>query len=159
MNPRINAIVREIPPSTAADYRGPFAGVLIKDLLRAGGPQARTVRDTAAMLDVISGGEPSGPYLPALPTASFTSSVGADPGRLRIGVRVPSALTPEPHREAWNAVEAAVRALTDLGHHVDELVEAPSRLHAPADDLLRLVRSVADADTGDAAAEDRWSTT
>ncbi|MDF1910473.1 hypothetical protein PXH80_33735, partial [Mycolicibacterium smegmatis] len=42
-------------------------------------------------LDVISGGEPSGPYAPKLPGTPFASAVGADPGKLRIGVRVPSA--------------------------------------------------------------------
>ncbi len=83
------------------------------------------VRDTAAMLDVISGGEPWGPYVPGLPDASFASAVGADPGTLRIGVRVPSRSPRRPHREAFAAVEATVQTLTDLGHHVEELPEAP----------------------------------
>jgi Asp-tRNA(Asn)/Glu-tRNA(Gln) amidotransferase A subunit family amidase len=51
--------------------------------------------------------------------------VGADPGKLRIGVRVPSAITPSPDPEAFAAVDATVRALTELGHHVDELPQAP----------------------------------
>jgi amidase len=51
--------------------------------------------------------------------------VGRDPGRLRIGVRVPSAITPQPHREAFAAVEATVTTLTDLGHDVEELPQAP----------------------------------
>jgi amidase len=89
------------------------------------GVVSRTVRDTAAMLDVISGGEPSGPFVPGLPELSFASNVGVDPGRLRIGVRVPSAITPKPHPEAVVAVEATVRALTELGHHVEELPQAP----------------------------------
>lgn len=89
------------------------------------GVVSRTVRDTAAMLDIISGGEPFGPYTPAMPTSSFASCVGEDPGKLRIGVRVPSAITPNPHPEAFAAVEATVRALTELGHHVDELPQAP----------------------------------
>ncbi len=92
------------------------------------GVVSRTVRDTAAMLDVISGGEPSGPFAPSLPDAPFASCVGQDPGRLRIGMRVPSAITPEPDREAVAAVQAAARALTELGH---EVVELP---HAPFDD-------------------------
>jgi amidase len=91
----------------------------------AQGVVSRTVRDTAAMLDVISGGEAFGPYVPGLPASSFASCVGADPGQLRIGVRVPSAITPTPHAEAFAAVEATVRALTELGHHVDELPQAP----------------------------------
>lgn len=89
------------------------------------GVVSRTVRDTAAMLDVISGGEPWGPFTPGMPNAPFASCVGQDPGRLRIGVRVPTAITPVPHREAFAAVEATVQTLTDLGHHVDELPQAP----------------------------------
>lgn len=89
------------------------------------GVVSRTVRDTAAMLDVIAGGEPFGPYSPALAESSYASVVGQDPGALRIGVRVPSAITPQPHREAHAAVETAIRVLTDLGHHVEELPTAP----------------------------------
>jgi Asp-tRNA(Asn)/Glu-tRNA(Gln) amidotransferase A subunit family amidase len=89
------------------------------------GVVSRTVRDTAAMLDVICGGEPFGPYVPGLPTSPFAQCVGEDPGRLRIGVRVPSSINPSPHPEAFAAVEATVCALTDLGHHVDELAQAP----------------------------------
>jgi Asp-tRNA(Asn)/Glu-tRNA(Gln) amidotransferase A subunit family amidase len=101
------------------------------------GVVSRSVRDTAAMLDVIAGGEPSGPYVPALPAESFLSSVDARPRALRIGVRVPSAITPAPHREAFAAVEATVAALTDLGHHVEELSSAPFDDAALAKEFLR----------------------
>lgn len=89
------------------------------------GVVSRTVRDTAAMFDVIAGGEPFGPYVPAPAESTYASAVGQDPGKLRIGVRVPSAITPQPHREAYAAVETAIRVLTDLGHHVEELRSAP----------------------------------
>jgi amidase len=89
------------------------------------GVVSRSVRDTAAMLDVLRGGEPAGPYVPGIPDGSFASCVGSDPGPLRIGVRVPAAITPTPHPEAHRAVENAVRVLTDLGHHVEELPQAP----------------------------------
>lgn len=100
------------------------------------GVVSRTVRDTAAMLDVICGGEASGPYLPALPSQPFASCVGEDPGKLRIGMRLPSAINPSPHPEAVAAVEATVRALTDLGHQVDELPQAPFDDAAVARDFL-----------------------
>jgi amidase len=100
------------------------------------GVVSRTVRDTAAMLDVISGGEPTSDYLPAVPESPFAACVDRDPGTLRIGVRVPSAITATPHREAYAAVEATVRALTDLGHHVDELPDAPYDDAALAKDFL-----------------------
>jgi Asp-tRNA(Asn)/Glu-tRNA(Gln) amidotransferase A subunit family amidase len=77
------------------------------------------------MLDVIAGGEASGPFVPGLPDSSFASRVGTDPGKLRIGVRVPSAINPTPDPEAYAAVDTAVRVLTELGHHVDELPQAP----------------------------------
>jgi amidase len=89
------------------------------------GVVSRTVRDTAGMLDVISGGEPFGPFEPGMPASSLASCVGQDPGTLRIGVRVPSAITPQPHREAYAAVETTVRTLTELGHRVDQLPQAP----------------------------------
>lgn len=100
------------------------------------GVVSRTVRDTAGMLDVLAGGEPSGPYAPAVPEVSFASVVGEDPGRLRIGVRVPSAITPDPHPEARAAVDRAVRELTALGHEVVELDEAPFDDHALAKEFL-----------------------
>lgn len=89
------------------------------------GVVSRTVRDTAAMFDVISGGEPCGPYVPGMPTSPFASAVGERPAKLRIGVRVPAAITPAPHPEAFAAVEATVQTLTELGHHVEELPQAP----------------------------------
>ncbi|MET9634145.1 amidase family protein [Lentzea sp. NPDC006480] len=100
------------------------------------GVVSRTVRDTAAMLDVICGGEFAGPYTPGLPAESFASNVGVDPGKLRIGVRVPSAITPKPDAEAYAAVASAVKVLTDLGHHVEELPEAPFDDAALARDFL-----------------------
>ncbi len=100
------------------------------------GVVSRTVRDTAAMLDAISGYEPSAPYACAKPDASFLSAVGADPGKLRIGVRVPSAINPTPDPEARAAVDTAMRALTDLGHHVEELTQAPFDDAALAKDFL-----------------------
>ncbi len=100
------------------------------------GVVSRTVRDTAAMLDTICGAEDSGPYVPGVPATSYASCIEADPEKLRIGVRVPSAITPAPHPEAFAAVAATVRVLTDLGHHVEELPQAPYDDAALARDFL-----------------------
>lgn len=125
------------------------------------GVVSRTVRDTAAMLDVISGGEPGGPFEPARPAAPYASCVGQDPGRLRIGVRVPSAITPDPDPEARAAVDAAVRALTDLGHEVEELETAPFDDAALAREFLLtwyvyIAWEVAEARRATGAGEDRF---
>ena len=113
-----------LKPGRGLTPMGPVSGEVMHGAA-VQGVVSRTVRDTAGMLDVISGGEPSGPYVPAMPDATFASCVGQDPGRLRIGVIVPSAITPEPHREAYAAVASTVAALTDLGHDVEELPRAP----------------------------------
>ncbi|MBB1029935.1 amidase [Dietzia sp. SLG310A2-38A2] len=97
---------------------------------------SRSVRDSAAMLDVLAGGEPSGPYLPGVPTESFLSQVGQDPGRLRIGVCTASSINSEPHPEASASVEAAARTLSDLGHDVEMLTEQPVDDLALARDFL-----------------------
>jgi len=81
---------------------------------------SKTVRDTAALLDVVQGAMPGDPYFAPPPKRLFSSEVGADPGRLRIG------LLDGPPREGVRvdpecaeAARAAARALEALGHHVE----------------------------------------
>jgi amidase len=84
------------------------------------GALARTVRDAAAVLDVLAGPEVGDPYgAPPLP-APLAAEVGADPGALRIGVlRAPPGGAPaDPDTVA--AVDAAAAALETLGHRVEE---------------------------------------
>ena len=100
------------------------------------GVVSRTVRDSAAMLDVLAGGEPGGPFEPAAPSESFRSQVGADPGRLRIGMCTASSINSAPHPEALAAVQTAARALEELGHHVEILDSQPVDDLALARDFL-----------------------
>lgn len=88
--------------------------------------------------------------MPALPDEPFAAAVGQDPGRLPIGVRVPSAITPDPHPEARGAVDAAIAALTAQGHEVVEPAQAPFDDQALAKEFLltwfvSVAASVADA--------------
>lgn len=84
------------------------------------GVLTRTVRDTAALLDVLSGPMPGDPYHAPPPQRPFREEVGADPGKLRI------AWTHEPlfgritHPDCRAAAEATVARLAELGHHVEE---------------------------------------
>lgn len=114
---------------------GPGAGEFMHGAA-TNGVVSRSVRDTAAMLDVLAGGEPSGPYTPGLPSETFASQVGADPGRLRIGISTDSAINAKPHPEAVAAVEAAATTLTELGHHVEMLDAQPFDDLALARDFL-----------------------
>ena len=83
------------------------------------GSVARTVRDAAGVLDVISARMPGEPYYaPPLP-GPLAHEVGADPGRLRIGVvdhAGDERFLDDPQCRA--AVAAAARLLESLGHHV-----------------------------------------
>jgi amidase len=86
-----------------------------------GGVVSRSVRDSAAMLDAISGPEPTSPYWAPPRARPFLDELGAPPGKLRI------AFTKRPHvalsrvdPECFAAADDAARLLADLGHHVEE---------------------------------------
>jgi Asp-tRNA(Asn)/Glu-tRNA(Gln) amidotransferase A subunit family amidase len=81
----------------------------------------RTVRDVAGVLDIVSGRCPGDPYCAPPSPRPFVTEVGADPGRLRVGV-----LTTDPTGRATidSACEEGARAvadaLADLGHDVED---------------------------------------
>jgi amidase len=82
------------------------------------GVVSRSVRDTAAMLDVMSGRHTGDPYTAAPPTRPFADEVGVDPGRLRIGL-APDHVGVTTDSECVAAVERAGSLLEGLGHDVD----------------------------------------
>jgi Asp-tRNA(Asn)/Glu-tRNA(Gln) amidotransferase A subunit family amidase len=88
------------------------------------------------MLDVLAGPDAASPYDSVRPATPFLDEVGRDPGRLRIGVRLATTVTPEPHPEARAAVDATVELLVSLGHEVVELPTAPYDDAALAKDFL-----------------------
>ena len=85
---------------------------------------SRTVRDSAALMDIVQGYAPGDPYYTAAPAEGFLAQVGRDPGRLRIGLLdTPwngAALDPE----IAEATLSVARELEALGRRV-ERVTAP----------------------------------
>lgn len=85
------------------------------------GLHTRTVRDLAAMLDVLDGSHPGDAYRAPPPLRPFAKEVGADPGRLRIGV-----LTTDPsgqisvHPECVRAARNVAEVLARQGHKVED---------------------------------------
>ncbi|MDE8703699.1 amidase family protein, partial [Adlercreutzia equolifaciens] len=73
-----------LKPSRGRVSAGPY-GIDGPGLV-CGGVLTRTVRDTAAALDVLSGPWPGDPFYAPTPTETFLSACGRDPGRLRIGI-------------------------------------------------------------------------
>jgi len=86
------------------------------------GVVTRSVRDTAAVLDVMAGPMPGDPYAaPPLPRP-LAKEVGADPGRLRIGTFAGSLFGRAVHPEVADAATATATLLAGLGHHVEPAV-------------------------------------
>jgi amidase len=80
----------------------------------------RSTRDTAALLDIAHGFMPGDPYTAPTPRRPYREEIGADPGRLRIGLmdRAPAAW-PALHEDCADAARDAGRLLEDLGHIVE----------------------------------------
>lgn len=84
------------------------------------GVLTRTVRDTAAVVDIMAGPAAGDPYAAPPLARPLAAEVGVDPGRLRIGFTTRSLYGRHTHPECAAAVERAARRLADLGHHVEE---------------------------------------
>src|SRR5437868_7296985 len=80
----------------------------------------RSVRDAAGILEAIHGLAPGDPYAAPPPSRPYTDEVGADPGRLKIGLMTaPPGGQFETHPECVAAAEQAAALLEELGHHVE----------------------------------------
>ena len=80
-----------------------------------------SVRDSAALLDVVAGHVPGDAYGAPTPARPFLDEVGADPGRLRVGVlRVAPGPFPTDD-ECTAAVDRTAETLRGLGHEVREV--------------------------------------
>jgi amidase len=79
---------------------------------------SRSVRDTAAILDVTAGPDEGAPWFTAPPPTPFAAEVGRDPGRLRIGIVTRSWIGVNVHADCVAAVEQVGRACRTLGHDV-----------------------------------------
>jgi amidase len=114
----------------------------------------RSVRDTAAVLDCIAGYVAGDPNTAPAPRRPFAGEVGADPGRLRVGLLDHSPLLPgERDEDCAAAVHEAGRLLERLGHAVEESHPPALDEHESARHSLRVVAASVAADL------DRWSAT
>lgn len=87
------------------------------------GPLARTVRDAALLLDVVTGNEPGELQQPAPPSEPFRAAADRDPGNLRIALAWKHAFSWFPSKldpEIRSAVERVAGVLGDLGHDIHE---------------------------------------
>lgn len=80
----------------------------------------RTVRDSAALLDLIAGPMVGDPYPAPTPAGPFTTEVGSDPGKLKIGFTSRTVDGGSGHPSCVAALEDAVALCIELGHEVVE---------------------------------------
>lgn len=81
----------------------------------------RSVRDSAAILDVIAGRGPGDPYCAPPPPRPFADEVGAAPGALKIGVLSKPITGAELHPDVILALSETQKLLSGLGHHLEDL--------------------------------------
>jgi amidase len=87
--------------------------------LATSGSIARTVRDAAALLDVLAGRRPGDPSWAPPPSSTFLSACDRDPGRLRVARFITPVIADSPvDPECVQAYDDASRLLESLGHDV-----------------------------------------
>jgi amidase len=90
--------------------------------LATSGPLARTVRDAAALLDVMAGRAVGDPFWAPADAQPFLAACDREPGRLRIArFAVPVIADTEVDPECLQAWEDASRLLESLGHEVVDI--------------------------------------
>jgi amidase len=107
-----------LKPSRGRISSGPDAG---DNFLSTNGVLTRTVADTAAILDLLSGYEPGDSTWAPPPDEPFALAATRQPRSLRIAMTVESPVEIPVHPLAEQAVRDAVELLTSLGHEVVEV--------------------------------------
>ena len=83
---------------------------------------SRSVRDSAAILDAVSGFEYGAPYGIVEKERPFIEEVSTEPGRLKIAFHMRPAYGKKVHPECKKAMEQTCTLLDKLGHNVEEAV-------------------------------------
>jgi amidase len=108
----------------------------------------RSVRDTAALLDIVAGQRPGDPYGAPQPAGHFLDAVGVEPGSLRILAAERPPFPGDVDPRVQDVVDGAAAALADAGHHL-----APGVADI---DAAALRRSISVIHSVDNAATVRW---
>jgi len=100
--------------------------------LATAGTLARTVRDAAALLDVLAGRRVGDPGWAPPPAEAFLAACDRDPGHLRIARFIEPVITDaDVHPECVAAWEDASTLLASLGHEVEDIAVPMPRAAVP----------------------------
>ena len=113
-----------LKPTRGRNPLGPLFGDLGSGIVHEHAV-TRTVRDSAALLDLTSGPDPGDPYCAPPKERPFLEEVGKDPGRLKIGVltSIPEgwSLENQLHPDCEKAAKDAAMLCDNLGHIIQEI--------------------------------------
>jgi amidase len=118
-----------LKPTRQRISEGPMVGDLMSGLT-AELVVSRSVRDSATALDAVHGPAPGDPYVAPAPARPYLEEVGADPGRLRIGLATSAFTDVDVAPEVIEAAHDAARLLESLGHGVEN--SAPGGVESAA---------------------------
>jgi amidase len=108
-----------LKPTRARTPLGPDLGDIMGGLV-VEHAVTRSVRDSAALLDAVSGPDVGDPYWAPPPARPFLGEVGADPGRLRIAFTTTAPTGSPIHPDCVSAVHDVAKLCESLGHSVEE---------------------------------------
>lgn len=108
-----------LKPTRARTTLGPDVGDTMGGLV-VEHAVTRSVRDSAALLDAVSGPMPGDPYVAPTPERPFAEEVGAAPGALRIAFTTETPTGVPLHQDCVAAVRDAAELCAELGHEVEE---------------------------------------
>jgi amidase len=109
-----------LKPTRARNSLAPAYGDLMGGLV-AEHVVTRSVRDSAAILDITAGPVPGDPYwAPPLHGSSFSAAASTPPPVLRVAVMTASPTGSEVHPDCVAAVQATASLCESLGHRVEE---------------------------------------
>jgi amidase len=99
---------------TGPDFGEIWHGAVVEHVV------ARSVRDSATILDATAGPDPGAPYTAPPPERPFLEEVRRAPGRLRIAFTAEPWLGHTVHPDCVQALTGTARLLERLGHDVEE---------------------------------------
>jgi amidase len=108
-----------IKPTRARTPLGPDFGDVISGLV-VQHALTRSVRDSAALLDITCSPDVGDPYWAPPPERPYLEEVGSDPGRLRIAFSTTAVTGAAVHPDCVKAVHDAAQLCVELGHEVED---------------------------------------
>jgi len=99
---------------TGPDYGQIWQGAVAEHIV------SRSVRDSAAMLDITQGTDVGAPYIIPPPEKTYLEMLEMTPAPLRIAFSTKSPVEMEVDGECIEAVAKTAKMLEQLGHHVEE---------------------------------------